>query len=64
MDNPNDDVFVQLDLDIEDVHALYRSVCFHYEKWPGGHPDEQAQLSYMKDFLYRIVLEYKYEHMN
>jgi hypothetical protein len=55
--------YVEMDLDIGDVHLLYNSVKFHYEKWPGGHPDEQARLSYMKDFLYRIILQYKFECM-
>ena len=55
--------YVEMDLDIDDVFLLYNSVKFHYEKWPGGHPDEQARLSFMKDFLYRIVLQYKFEHM-
>mgnify|MGYP001375385336 CR=1 FL=1 len=64
MEDPKDDLYVQLDLDIEDVHSLYQSVCFHLEKWPGGNPEEQQHLIFMKDFLYRIVLEYKYEHMN
>ena len=60
----DDGVYVEMDMDIQDVRLLYESVCFHYEKWPGGHPDEQARISYMKDFLYRIILEYKFEHMN
>ena len=59
-----DDLYVQLDLDIADVHFLYKSVCFHLDKWPGGDPGEQEHLSFMKDFLYRVVLEYKFEHMN
>ena len=62
--NEEENLYVEMDLDIRDVHCLYKYVCFHYEKWPGGHPDEQAQLAYMKDFLYRIILEYKFEHMN
>ena len=55
--------YVELDLDIDDVYLIYNSVKFHYEKWPGGHPDEQARLNFMKDFLYRIVLQYKFENM-
>ncbi|QCW22893.1 hypothetical protein [Synechococcus phage S-B05] len=55
--------YVELDLDIEDVYLIYNSVKFHYEKWPGGHPDEQARLNFMKNFLYRIVLQYKFENM-
>lgn len=55
--------YVEIDLDIDDVYLIYNSVKFHYEKWPGGHPDEQARLNFMKDFLYRIVLQYKFENM-
>jgi hypothetical protein len=55
--------YVELDLDIDDVYLIYNSVKFHYEKWPGGHPDEQARLDFMKNFLYRIVLQYKFENM-
>jgi len=58
-----DSPYVEMDLDIDDVYLIYNSVKFHYEKWPGGHPDEQARLSYMKDFLYRIILQYKFECM-
>jgi hypothetical protein len=55
--------YVEMDLDINDVYLLYNSVKFHYEKWPGGHPDEQKRLIFMRDFLYRIILQYKFEHM-
>jgi hypothetical protein len=58
-----DSPYVEMDLDIDDVYLIYNSVKFHHEKWPGGHPDEQARLSYMKDFLYRIILQYKFECM-
>jgi len=52
--------YVELQFGIEDLHLLYKSVAVHYDKWPGGHPDEQARLDYLKNFLYRIVLEWKY----
>ena len=58
----NEDLpFVELQFGIEDLHLLYKSVSVHYEKWPGGHPDEQARIEYLKNFLYRIILEWKYE---
>ena len=58
----NEDLpFVELQFGIEDLHLLYKSVAVHYEKWPGGHPDEQARIEYLKNFLYRIILEWKYE---
>ena len=53
--------YIELQFGIEDLYLLYESVKFRYEKWPGGHPEEQARLGYLKDFLYRIVLEYKFK---
>jgi hypothetical protein len=61
MENEEDLPFCSLDLDIQDVDVLYRSVCFHLDKWPGGHPEEQERLFAMKDFLYRMILEYKFQ---
>lgn len=52
--------YCQLELDVIDVSSLYKSVCFHIEKWPGGDSLEQERLFAMKDFLYRIILEYKF----
>ena len=61
-DDFNEDLpFVELQFGIEDLRLLYKSVAVHYDKWPGGHPDEQARLDYLKNFLYRIILEWKYE---
>jgi hypothetical protein len=57
----NEDLpYIELQLGIDDLYLTYESVKYRYEKWPGGHPDEQARLAYLKDFLYRIVLEYKF----
>jgi len=53
--------YVELELDILDVHGIYKSVCFHLDKWPSGDPYEQERLTALKDFLYRIILEYKYK---
>lgn len=58
----NEDLpYVELQFGIDDLYMIYQSVAFKYEKWPGGHPDEQARLAYLKDFLYRVVLEYKFK---
>jgi len=58
----NEDLpYVELQFGIEDLNLLYKSVSVHYEKWPGGDVEEQARLSYLKNFLYRIILEWKYE---
>ena len=53
--------FIELQFGIEDLYLLYQSVKYRYEQWPGGHPDEQARLLYLKNFLYRVVLEYKFK---
>jgi|TARA_R100000030_G_scaffold40842_1_gene30705 hypothetical protein len=53
--------YVELQLDINDVHLIYRSMDKMLETWPGGHPQEQERLFYLKDFVYRIILEYKFK---
>ena len=53
--------YVELQFGIDDLKLLYKSVSVHYEKWPGGDVEEQARLDYLKNFLYRIILEWKYE---
>ena len=34
------------------------------EKWSGGDPNEQQDLIAMRDNFYRLLLEYRFEHMN
>jgi len=53
--------YIELQFGIDDLYMIYDSVKYRYEKWPGGHPEEQARLAYLKDFMYRIVLEYKFQ---
>ena len=53
--------FVSIELDITDTYAVYKSICFHLDKWTGGDPYEQERLVMLKDFFYRIVLEYKFQ---
>ena len=53
--------YVELQFGVEDLRLLYKSVAVHYENWPGGDIEEQARLDYLKNFLYRIILEWKYE---
>tara|TARA_R100000005_G_C4822904_1_gene103275 strand:+ start:107 stop:304 length:198 start_codon:yes stop_codon:yes gene_type:complete len=53
-----------LDLDIEDIHLLYQCVCKRIETWegyPARHPMEQEHLAYLKNWLYRLILEYKFD---
>ena len=54
------DFTFNFEVDGQALHYLSRAMDKYVEKWPGGHPDEQARLHYLKNFLYRIVLEYKF----
>jgi hypothetical protein len=57
----NDDIpYVELELDIKDVHTIYKSVCLHLDNWSGEDEYENERLNSLKDFLYRIILEYKF----
>ena len=57
MEDINPDDFYNLDITKDGLALIYRSVCFHLEKWPGGHPDEQVALQQLKDNSFRIILE-------
>jgi hypothetical protein len=62
-DDFNEDLpYIELQFGIDDLRLLYRSVSVHVDKWPGGDAEEQERLQYLKNFLYRIVLEYKFSH--
>ena len=52
--------YVELQFGIDDLRLLYKSVSVHVDKWPGGDAEEQERLQYLKNFLYRIVLEYNF----
>ena len=52
---------IELQFGPEDLYLVYKSVSFHVDKWAGGSPYEQERLHYLKNFLYRIVLEYKFK---
>ena len=52
-----DPEFINLDMTKDGLALIYRSVCFHLEKWAGGDPREQEALVQLKDNLFRIILE-------
>tara|TARA_B100002019_G_scaffold246113_1_gene223813 strand:- start:375 stop:572 length:198 start_codon:yes stop_codon:yes gene_type:complete len=56
--NPNDLIEIQITKD--GLALMYRSVCFHLDKWAGGHPLEQEALHKMKDNLLRVLLEQQF----
>jgi len=61
-DEQADVPYVQMELDIRDVHQLYKAVDYHLTNFPGSDdPYEKGRLVDMKDFLYRMILEYKFQ---
>jgi len=55
-----------VDLTIEDIHLLHHCVQERLKMWEGSparHPNEQEHLWYLRDSLYRMVLEYKFENL-
>lgn len=55
-----EDEYYQVELPIEAVRIIHKSLDFHYKKWPGGHPQEQEDLQMMRDNFYKIILEHQF----
>jgi hypothetical protein len=63
---PSQEFDYSVNLTIEDIHLLHHCVLRRIEKWEGAparHPMEQQHLWYLRDSLYRMILEYKFENM-
>jgi hypothetical protein len=60
MEDIDPDDFITMDVTRDGLRLMYQSVCFHLEKWSGGHPLEQEALVQMKDNLLRIMLEQQF----
>ena len=52
-----DPEFINVDITKDGLALIYKSVCFHLEKWSGGDPREQEALFQLKDNLFRLILE-------
>jgi len=48
---------INLDITKDGLELIYKSVCFHLDKWPGGDSYEQVNLGHLKSNLFRILLE-------
>jgi hypothetical protein len=53
----------QVSLRIADVYALHDCVCERLRMWAGGEPMQQEHLYYLRDSLYRIILEDRFENL-
>jgi hypothetical protein len=52
-----------VNITIEDVRLLYHCVIKRLEMWEGSParpPEEQEHLWYMRDSLYRMILDYQF----
>ena len=52
--------FIQMELDIRDVHQIHQSLKYHAEKWYGNDEYEKQRIDELMDFFYRMILEYKF----
>jgi len=56
----------QVSLKIEDIYLLHQCVLKRIELWEGSParpPEEQQHLWYLRDSLYRMILEYKFDNL-
>lgn len=56
----------QLDLDINDIRALYSVIDYALQTWPGSParpPEEQEYLHYMKKQLFAMIADYTFTHV-
>jgi len=52
--------YVQLDLNITDVRAIYESILYHSENCKDMSEDIKIRVNAMKNFFSRVILEYNY----
>ncbi len=55
-----------VDLTIEDIKLMYHCVQETIKYWPGAPArpyEEQEHLWYLRDSLYRMILEYRFENL-
>ena len=66
-DSEDDDIYYNISLPYEDLRLLYDCVLKTIETWP-GHParpaSEQEHLWYLRDELYKAVLDYRFNFLD
>jgi len=55
--------YYSLELPIEAVRMIHKSLAFHLDKWSGGQPHEQEDIRMMRDNFYKIILDYQFENL-
>jgi len=62
----DEDWYCEFRMGIQDVKALYSSICFALESWPGSPrrpAEEQEYLIQMKQQLFAMLAEYTFTHI-
>ena len=62
----NEEPDYKIDMSIEDIHLLYHCVQETIKNWPGSPArpaQEQEHLWFLRDWLYRMILEYKFNNL-
>lgn len=60
--NEMEDVpFVQIELDIRDCHQIYKALDHHKNTAEFSDEYDKQRTESMKDFFYRMILEYKFQ---
>ena len=60
-DDMEDVPYIQMELDIRDCHQIYKALVCHEEHGTFGDEYDKARTEQVKDFFYRMILEYKYQ---
>jgi len=58
-----DDDIYKIEMNIETVRIVYKALSISAEKWPGGNPQEQVDIIGVRDYFYRMILEYQFENL-
>lgn len=61
------DIYYNLSVPYEDVRLLHHCVLETIKNWPGSparHPTEQEHLWYLRDELYRAILDYRFTYLD
>ncbi len=58
-----DEEYYNIELPIQAIKMIHKSLSVHLEKWSGGDPDEQEDIRMMRDNFYKIILDYQFENL-
>jgi len=55
--------YYSIELPIQAIRMIHKSLSFHLDKWAGGPAEEQEDIRMMRDNFYKIILDYQFEHL-